>query len=276
MIKKILGPISGKAPDRRAVIAAFLIAEKGHGVVEGLCITPPPELHSPIETASIPAALGKKLRRIVEEEQTQVVAAARQMFDDLCHRYGAVVIEGSAVPASTQLSARWRAEVGSITDILPNEARLADLVVFARDEDGDDIMGSGIEVTLFEAGKPLLLTPLAEPASIGKAPAVAWDGGLAATRAVAAAMPLLREAGQAVISRLAETLAWHGITARIHDVPTDRLGLSDALVHSAQELGCDLLVMGGYGHNRIREIVLGGVTRDILRRPAALPILMAH
>ena len=163
-------------------------------------------------------------------------------------------------------------------------------MVFARDEDGDDIMGSGIEVTLFEAGKPLLLTPLAEPASIGKAPAVAWDGGLAATRAVAAAMPLLREAGQAVIlsadrprgnraadpSRLAETLAWHGITARIHDVPTDRLGLSDALVHSAQELGCDLLVMGGYGHNRIREIVLGGVTRDILRRPAALPILMAH
>jgi nucleotide-binding universal stress UspA family protein len=76
--------------------------------------------------------------------------------------------------------------------------------------------------------------------------------------------------------RLAETLTWHGVTARIQEVPTDRSGLSNALVRAALGLNCDLLVMGGYGHNRIREVVLGGVTRDILRQPAALPILMAH
>jgi nucleotide-binding universal stress UspA family protein len=75
---------------------------------------------------------------------------------------------------------------------------------------------------------------------------------------------------------LAESLACHGIPAVGHPVAAGGQPMGKALVRSAVELGCDLLVMGAYGHSRFREMVLGGVTRGVLDAPADLPILMAH
>ena len=77
-------------------------------------------------------------------------------------------------------------------------------------------------------------------------------------------------------NRFAPFLAGRGITATPHAVSAGGRSLSTALTETAVDLGCDLLVMGAYGHSRFREMVLGGVTQDILRQPPGLPILMAH
>ncbi|EWY36712.1 hypothetical protein N825_25665 [Skermanella stibiiresistens SB22] len=283
MIRKILVPINGTGADRRSAALAFTLAGQVQAHVEGLCVTPHAEVASPVETASLPAALGRKLLEIAEERQGAAVASARALFDELGQRHAGASDGGAPTSA-------WRAEIGSPVEIIPQEARLADLTVFAREADGADMIGPALEATLFDSGRPVLLAPLGEPATVGTTIAVAWDGGLPASRAVAAALPLLAAATRVVIltgerpsrnragdpNRLAESLSHHGVTATIHRVADDGQPLAKALVSAAAGLGCDLMVMGGYGHSRFRETVLGGVTRDIVAAPPDIAILMVH
>jgi nucleotide-binding universal stress UspA family protein len=290
MIKKILVPVVGLPSDRRALATAFLIADQCRGLVEGLCITPHAAVHTPTESTSIPSALLTQLHSIAAEEQARVAASARQIFEEVCRQHNRVATEGTGVPTSSLASCRWREEIGSAGDIIPEEARLADLVVLAQDETAHDRGAPGIEAVLFGSGRALLLAPNSEPKSVGTTVAIAWDGGRAASRAVAAAMPLLSHADRVLIlsgdrpalgrasdpNRLAESLACHGITAVSHGVTAGSQHMSKVLMRSAVELGCDMLVMGAYGHSRFREMVLGGVTRGVLDSPADLPILMAH
>jgi nucleotide-binding universal stress UspA family protein len=289
-MKRVLVPLTGHSPDRRALVTAFQVSERCRGLVDALCITPHAEVHTPTESTSIPSALLTQLHRIASEEQARVAASARQTFEEVCRQHNRVATEGTGVPTSNQASCRWREETGSTGDILPEEARLADLVVLAQDETARDLGATGIEAVLFGSGRALLLAPKSEPTSVGTTVAIAWDGGRAASRAVAAAMPLLSHADRVLIlsgdrpalgrasdpNRLAESLACHGITAVSHGVTAGGQHMSKVLMRSAVELGCDMLVMGAYGHSRFREMVLGGVTRGVLDAPVDLPILMAH
>jgi len=289
-MKRVLVPLTGHSPDRRALVTAFLVSDRCRGFVDALCITPHAEVHTPTESTSIPSALLTQLHRIASEEQARVAASARQTFEEVRRQHNRVATEGTGVPTSNQASCRWREETGSAGDILPEEARLADLVVLAQDETARDLGAPGIEAVLFGSGRALLLAPKSEPTSVGTTVAIAWDGGRAASRAVAAAMPLLSHADRVLIlsgdrpalgrasdpNRLAESLACHGITAVSHGVTAGGQHMSKVLMRSAVELGCDMLVMGAYGHSRFREMVLGGVTRGVLDTPVDLPILMAH
>lgn len=76
-------------------------------------------------------------------------------------------------------------------------------------------------------------------------------------------------------ARLADYLAWHGIQPTVDTIRPTKESVGSALAGRVTELGADLLVMGGYGHSRVREMILGGVTRHILSHPG-LPVLMAH
>jgi nucleotide-binding universal stress UspA family protein len=289
-MKRVLVPLTGGALDRRVLVTAFQVSDRCRGLVDALCITPHVEVHTPTESTAIPSALLTQLRKIASEEQVRVVTSARQVFEEVCRQHNRVAIEPAKVIPSNQASCRWREETGSVDDILPEEARLADLVVLIQDETARDLGAPGIEAVLFGSGRALLLAPKSEPTSVGTTVAIAWDGGRAASRAVAAAMPLLSHADRVLIlsgdrpalsrasdpNRLAESLACHGITAVSHVVTAGNQHMSKALMCSAVELGCDLLVMGAYGHSRFREMVLGGVTRGVLDVPVDLPILMAH
>src|SRR3954471_14960198 len=104
MIKKILVPVVGSPSDRRALATAFLIADKCRGLVDGLCITPHAEVHTPAESTSIPSALLTQLRRIAAEEQGRVAAAAHQAFEEFCRRHNGEASEGAGAAASNRAS----------------------------------------------------------------------------------------------------------------------------------------------------------------------------
>jgi nucleotide-binding universal stress UspA family protein len=76
--------------------------------------------------------------------------------------------------------------------------------------------------------------------------------------------------------RLVEHLAWHGVAAEIRLVSREGRTVGESLAETAKELNAGLLVMGGYGHSRLREIVLGGATRHMLSNPMGYPVLLAH
>jgi nucleotide-binding universal stress UspA family protein len=290
MIRTILAPVTGNRPDAAGLHAAFVVAKAFQAHVDALCVTPHPELRAPIEAASIPAPLARKLVTLATEEQARTAASARLAFDEFSTKHGADPAQRGNEAAPDRVTAGWREATGPLGEIVPEEARLADLVVLARDAEGENITRAAIETVIFNSGRPLLLAPTGQVPSIGAAPAIAWNGSSVAARAVRASLPFLRQAGEAVIlfadpvetgraadpQRLAGYLEWHGITATIRQVTAGHRQVSDALIEDASGAGCDLLVMGAYGHSRVRELVLGGVTRDMLRRDTGLPILVAH
>lgn len=147
---------------------------------------------------------------------------------------------------------------------------------------------------LLHSGRPLLLVPCQPDAPTGAPlpfahPLLAWDGSRQAARAFSDALPLLKLASSVTLLVLNPAPASHGAEAGAdmalwlarHAVPVSvmreytRAAISDALLCVAGERRCDLLVMGGYGHMRARETLLGGTTRDVLR-DMTLPVLVSH
>lgn len=170
-----------------------------------------------------------------------------------------------------------------------NQARCADLVVLSQFEPDDPVMrlSSGlVEHVLLTCARPLLLVPGAERAP-PRHPLLAWNGSRECTRALADALPLLTHASTVTLAQVnpppdaeadrqevARHLRRHGINTDVALAETDN-GVADALLQLAARRGCDLLVMGGYGHARLRELILGGVTERLLRE-ATVPLLMSH
>jgi nucleotide-binding universal stress UspA family protein len=145
------------------------------------------------------------------------------------------------------------------------------------------------EALLFGSGGPVILFPAAEVATHVQTVVVAWDGGRAAGRAVRDALPVLRLARQvaiatvsedkpiapATITALAAFLNGHDIAVAHHDVHCEGRSIGETLQDDALAHDAGLLVMGAYGHSRVREFVLGGATRAVLGE-LRLPILMSH
>jgi nucleotide-binding universal stress UspA family protein len=170
-------------------------------------------------------------------------------------------------------------------------ARLHDLTVVLQPERDSDTFDNTIPLEiLFEAGTPVLFIPHAhkgslEPKHIG----IAWDGSRLAARAVRDATPFLARADTITIitaneeqapadasaTALAAHLARHGLAAHIERVSVDRADIQPIILSIAADTGVDLIVMGAYGHSRLRERILGGVTRAMLDS-MTVPTLMSH
>jgi nucleotide-binding universal stress UspA family protein len=177
------------------------------------------------------------------------------------------------------------------------QARYADLLVLSQSDPeltGPNILYKLPEHLSLHGGRPVLLVPYAgRYEHIDQHALVAWDGSRAATRAVTDALPLLRRSQRVTLAvfnaqtqygthgenpgaDIALYLARHGVKVEVTQQHTPAgLDIGNALLSLAADIGADLLVMGAYGHQRWREIVLGGVTRRVLQS-MTLPVLMAH
>jgi len=177
---------------------------------------------------------------------------------------------------------------GMAGDALAVEARTADLFVATRPY-GDPADAVNMEVAvLFGSGRACLFVPpkAQTPYSFGTV-VVAWNGSRESARAVAEAMPFLKLAGQVIVvmvgegeatasgGDIARHLSRHGISAVIGTAEAGSDGAGEALLAEVRRVGAGLLVMGGYGHSRLREWILGGTTRHILAN-ADVPVLMAR
>ncbi|MCS0580771.1 universal stress protein [Massilia pinisoli] len=172
-------------------------------------------------------------------------------------------------------------------------ARFADLVVVSRDDPDEAPAGSVVRLpdyVILNAARPVVIVPhRAEPPALPGRILLAWDGGKEASLALSASLPLLERASAVVIAdlagtaggdfqaQLADVRAWltrHGIQADtlLGAAARDEGG---ALLDLARAQGADLLVMGCYGHSRLRELCLGGASRTVLAE-ADIPVLLAH
>lgn len=187
----------------------------------------------------------------------------------------------------------WRTAVDDPVEAMTLHARYADLVVIGQTDpsDGSNIAADFPERLVLAAGRPVLILPNAGSfPTIGKRILVAWNPSREATRAVTDAIPLLRLADKvhvmAVNPRRGEHgnvpgadiglyLARHGVRVEVKSDHGAEIDVGNELLSRAADLDADLIVMGGYGHSRLKEWVLGGATRTILASMTA-PVLMSH
>ena len=206
-------------------------------------------------------------------------------FAEASARHGLPVV---AAPEPGKAGASWREEVGDAPAIVSRHARFFDLAVLGRsDRVIEKPHSDAIEQTLIDSGRPVLLAPAEPPAVVGERIAIGWNGSAQAVRAVAAALPFLREASDTVLIAVDESeeesgelvkgyLALHGIAARVRSVlKVPAVGPGGQLLSAAREEGADLLVMGGYSRPPWREMLFGGATREVVGI-ALLPLLITH
>ncbi|MBV8398926.1 MAG: universal stress protein [Acetobacteraceae bacterium] len=193
------------------------------------------------------------------------------------------------------LQGEWRLADGPAADVVVRQARSADVVILGQNDPDDPPQPQAkhlVEHMLFGSGRPVLVIPYAgQFSSIGRRVLIGWNESREATRAVHDALPLIRpDAAVTLLSvtrnaagasedfstvEIAAHLARHGLSVTTADLPRGDVRAEDLLLNQASEMGADLVVIGGYGHSRLREMVLGGVTRSLLKSMVA-PVLMSH
>lgn len=285
-IRKILVPLTGIEPDRVALDAAFSVAGRFRAHVDGLFVRPDPRDAIPLVGEGMSGALIEDIMRTAEMEANARGTEAERMFTAAVESAAAETAD--APPVEEKLTARYRTTVGRV-DALAHEGHLTDLLVFGPAiHDIDTHTYAVMETALMQSGRPLLIAPPHLPAGIGDVVSIAWNDSREAARSVAASMPFLRrakvvhvlvaETGESETSagqRLCDYLAWHRVEADLNVIHVAGEPLGGALLARSAEMEANLVVMGGYGHSRLWEMMVGGVTRYVLDH-AGLPVLIEH
>jgi len=183
--------------------------------------------------------------------------------------------------------------MNGLSTVIKNAAWFSDLVILPQPygHSGKEKSVNTFEAALFQGNSPVLVYPLQETQDMGKKIVVAWNETAESLNAARAALPYLQEAEVVDIAiidpdthdpdhadpgtDLSKLLARHDVNVKVSILPRSVPRVSDVLRQRATEIGAGLIVMGAYGHSRLRESILGGATRNMLEN-VKVPVLMAH
>jgi nucleotide-binding universal stress UspA family protein len=286
-IKTILVPVDGTAASARCLETAVQVALAHNGHVEVFHVRADPKDAVPLLGEGMSGAMIEEMIELAEKEADDRSATARKMFDDSIAAHGLPYVDEPQLV--DKAAASWVELVGREDEAVAVRARLADLSVIARPTPDSDLPSSmTLNAALFETGRPVLVVPPVLAKSIGKRLAISWNGSAESARAVAGGMPFLRLAetvrAMAVHSAktpptaardLSEYLGWHGITSVTEPIEPEGRAVGEAVLRTCSEDNVDMLIMGAYTHSRLRQLILGGVTRHVLEN-AKIPVLMAR
>jgi nucleotide-binding universal stress UspA family protein len=272
---------SSAASDHRVELAASLAAEHGAHLI-GLYVLPIPEPDRSEEETRIGRIIDDLIKMYNREEQ-ELARVTQGKFEAAIEHHG--------------IRGEWRTAGGFASEVAAVHARYVDLVIVGQ---GDPKPKRTVmpplrpEEVALSAGRPVLVTPSSlAHARIGSRILVAWNARREATRAVNDALPLLSKAESVTVlvvdpekwtiaphgeepgADIALHLARHGIAVQVGVTFSEDTNTGEVLRAKAREIGADLIVMGAYGHSRTRELILGGVTWDILHE-MTVPVLMSH
>ncbi len=284
-IRKLLLPLTGTAAGEAALATALMVARIWKAHVTALHVRVDSRDVAPLAGEGLSGAMIEEMMSATEKESAERAHAVRTMFERFVAEHGLTVQE--ARYGTGDATASFAAVTGREEDLVAQQARLADLTVVPHPEAGEDVSSSdALHAVLFDSGRPVLIAPRNAPAHLGQRVAVAWNGTAESAQAVWAAIPWMRRAEVVRVltaeeyqrrgpgaPELQDYLALHGIEAELATFkPIDR-EVGAGLLKAAREFGADLLCMGAYSHSRLRQLILGGVTRHVLEK-ADLPVMM--
>jgi nucleotide-binding universal stress UspA family protein len=288
MIKTILVPATGSDADNPVFASALAVARPFAAHLDFL--------HVRIDAASVAVTMSSEgggsvmvggLVDRLDDEAALREERARRIFDEFCAREGLAITD--MPPGPDAPSAQWLRQVGLEPFWITEHGRAADLIVIGRSGDGEGVAPETIETALLDSGRPVLIPPLLPMTALPETVVIAWKATREAAHAVTAALPLLALARDIHILTVAEeedlsseeggelmrNLRWRGLRVSAERLQPEERSPADTLIAAAAQRQA-LLVMGGYGHSRLREWVFGGFTRHVLQAAGAVPVLIVH
>jgi len=275
-IKDILVHVDSTAKSDLRLKIGVELAERNEAHLVGLHAKPYPYI--PPAAPDLSPIYGELIddqQRLIDQD----AEAAKKRFDDALRH--------------TNISQEWRAVTGDPSEVIRRHARYADYVIVGQNNAEADRQAVDLpEGILLTTGRPAIVVPNnPNVKTFGRNVMVAWDDGIQATRAIHDAMPILQAAENVTVlavnpadtgdhgampcADICHHLARHGVKAYAYPVTTHEFTTEHMILKRAFEHGIDLLVMGAYGHSRMREFVFGGVTAHVLEH-MQLPVLMSH
>jgi nucleotide-binding universal stress UspA family protein len=275
MIKDIVVNLS-LGPRDPAGDYAVSVAEAFEAHVLGIAVA-----YEPVIPGNVMGGIPPEIIESQRAESNKKAQAAVARFEQAAKRAG--------ISAETRIIST---SISGAADQLGRLGRRFDLIVAGQPErDGslsDEVIAEGV---LFESGRPVIFVPFIHKggAKLDRI-MVCWDGSRAAARAVADAVPLLQKAKQVEIviiaakagksdevpgADLGQHLARHGLKVDVKRITSPDIDVPSTILSYAADSSADMIVMGGYGHSRLREFVLGGATRGLLES-MTVPVLMSH
>ena len=288
MIKTILVAATGGDSDAATLAAALALARPFAAHLD--------VLHVKLDAVNTAVAMttdtgsgaltGGLIERL-EQDAGKREVRAKEIFDRFCAGAGLATASVPAAARTAAPSAEWHVETGDEPSWVALYGTTADLIVVRRGGGEDAAARSSLEAALLETGRPILLPSAAAMPATFERIAIAWKPTAQAARAVALAMPFLTRAKEIVVvtveeeaersadaERLVRYFSWHSLAATARHLAAGPDGAAASLLADISGRA-DLLVMGGYGHSRLREWVFGGFTQLVLAG-APLPVLLAH
>jgi len=273
-IKTILALADGGNGTPATLQSAVAVARRFGADLDVLHVRADVETMVPVIGEGMSGAMVEQMMGAMAQTVESRAAKARAAYQQVC--------------AAADVKTVWRESTGRETDIVASAGRLTDLIVIGRpNAETETPLGATLDAALFDTGRPVLVAPSASPPAIGSRVIVAWNGSAQAARVVAGALAFLRQAEQVTVVTVGEIgrspsatdllayLGRHEVRATHEALAADHAPVGATLLKHAKQSGADLLVMGAYGHSRLREMILGGATRDVLG-VADVPLLMAH
>lgn len=289
MPKLILLPVRGTADDTATLSTALSVARLFNGHLVGLHVRP--DVRRDIATmASADGGLMTGLDSMIAQLETQADERERTAAANWSSFNAAHAIPASDTPTGTGVTCEWRTAVGDEAEWLATFGRTSDLIVVGRGREGGIVAMDVLEAALMDSGKPVLIAADTATSDLSGPVAVAWKDTREAAKGVSAALPFLARASEVVVlavqdadeadadtshTRLARALRWHNPKVTAKSLRQGAEDPVDVMLAGATAAKAGLIVMGGYGHTRLREAVFGGFTRAILEK-APLPVLIAH
>jgi nucleotide-binding universal stress UspA family protein len=291
-IRKILVPLSGQYDladpeglEEPALETALIVARRLNAHVEVFCIEAQPSEARGRLAPWMPRLAVEEFLDMIEAESDKRRERARALFESVATRFNAPRTLNPDPEAG--FSVNMLEQVGDIGGSLPIQGRLADLIVTAcppLDRSGG--VPPLLEASLRETGRPVLISRQAATDTFGEKIAVAWNGSAEASRAVGLAMDFLTRAREVVLisvyedgafqpsgDSLAAYLGWHGVRPQTIAIDGSAHSAGAIVMQQVEESGADMLVMGAYTRNRVRRVIFGGVTGEVLDR-MTVPVFM--
>jgi len=229
----------------------------------------------------VPAFMKKQLTDSAQTLADEEEKTLRAEFGSLLGVFGLIEGQGG-------VSASWREAPGKQIDVIKTHGRLADLIVVAKPDRDRNLGANTLRAALFNTGRPVMMCPMEaeHPKSLCDHVAIAWNGSVEASRAVALTLPIIQSAttvrvltaGEEIHGATSEDLLRYlqarGVTAGLEHFKENR-SIGESLLVRSRLVGADTLIMGAYHDSHERETVFGGNTQTVVDT-AEMPVILVH
>ena len=289
--RRLLLPLTGTSAGEAALNTALMVARIWEAHLHCLHVRVDARDVAPLAGEGLSGAMIEEMMAATERESGERAGRVRQLFERFTATHGDVTLASDPNTAAKTpgVTLSFEAIAGREEDVVAQQSRLYDMAVVPHPEADEDVSSSdALHAVLFDSGRPVLIAPRQTPSVIGTRVCIAWNGSAESAAAVAAALPWLHRAQSVRIlysddyqrrgpgaEGIQAYLRWHGIEAEAVPFKPATREVGAGLLGAARDFGADLLCQGAYSHSRLRQLILGGVTRHVLEN-VDLPVLMCR